>query len=222
MDQEMLGLLRLRIRTGKNLIVRDLGSGTSDPYVIVTLGTQASNLSYHYPFCFFISLCHKWLQSFLYHFDLGVWLISVVWCFLMQKLKTKTVKNNCNPEWNEELTLSIKNPDLPILLTVYDKDTISTDDKMGSVNIHLKPYVDALKIGAKNLPNGCCIKIVQPTEQNCLADESRITWHDGKLLQDMVLKLQHVNSGELDVQIEWIDVPGCKGLVSRDAEFDLI
>ena len=35
---------------------------------------------------------------------------------LMQKLKTRVVKDNCNPEWNEELTLSIADTDVPINL----------------------------------------------------------------------------------------------------------
>jgi hypothetical protein len=35
---------------------------------------------------------------------------------LMQKLKTKVVKKNLNPEWNDELTLSISDPRTPIHL----------------------------------------------------------------------------------------------------------
>ncbi|CAN1151526.1 Protein C2-DOMAIN ABA-RELATED 4 [Linum perenne] len=198
----MLGLLRLRIRRGRNLIVRDLGRDSSDPYVIVTFGSQASTLLTFFP-CAFVSFVHTTGP-------------------LMQKLKSRTEKNTCNPEWKEELTLSVKNPNLPIQLTVYDHDTLSTDDKMGEVSIDLKPYVEAHRIGAKNLPNGCCLKIVQPTEHNFLADESRITWHDGRLLQDMTLKLQHVKSGEIDVQIEWLDVPGCKGLISHDGEVNVM
>lgn len=34
----------------------------------------------------------------------------------MKKLKTRVVKNNCNPEWNEELTLSVKDVKTPIHL----------------------------------------------------------------------------------------------------------
>ncbi|KAL0381459.1 UNVERIFIED_CONTAM: protein C2-DOMAIN ABA-RELATED 2 [Sesamum angustifolium] len=33
-----------------------------------------------------------------------------------QKLKTRVVKKNVNPEWNEELTLSIADPSLPVKL----------------------------------------------------------------------------------------------------------
>ncbi|CAI0432003.1 unnamed protein product [Linum tenue] len=141
----------------------------------------------------------------------------VVVTFAHQKLKTKVVKNNCNPDWNEELTLSIKDPSLPILLTVFDKDTLTADDKLGEVNIDLKPFVEAHRMGLKNLPDGCAVKRVQPTRENCLADESPITWNQGKILQDMVLKLQHVESGQVHVQLEWIDVPGCKGLAHGHA-----
>lgn len=35
---------------------------------------------------------------------------------LMQKVQTGVVKNACNPEWNDELTLSISDPNVPILL----------------------------------------------------------------------------------------------------------
>ena len=34
----------------------------------------------------------------------------------MQKLKTRVMKKNVNPEWNEDLTLSISDPNLPITL----------------------------------------------------------------------------------------------------------
>ncbi|KAL5827943.1 hypothetical protein ACOSQ3_019788 [Xanthoceras sorbifolium] len=66
----MLGLLKIRVKRGINLAIRD--SMSSDPYAVVTCGTQ--------------------------------------------KVKTGFVKRNCNPEWNEELTLSIKDPNDPITL----------------------------------------------------------------------------------------------------------
>lgn len=34
----------------------------------------------------------------------------------MQKLKTRVVRKNLNPEWNEDLTLSITDPIIPINL----------------------------------------------------------------------------------------------------------
>lgn len=35
---------------------------------------------------------------------------------MKQKLKTRVIKKNINPEWNEELTLSVADPSIPIQL----------------------------------------------------------------------------------------------------------
>ncbi|KAE8076312.1 hypothetical protein FH972_014974 [Carpinus fangiana] len=130
----------------------------------------------------------------------------------MQKVKTRVVKNNCNPEWNDELTLSIEDLNVPINLIVYDKDTFTADDKMGDAEIDIKPYIECLRMGLEKLPNGCVVKRVQPSRTNCLSDESCCVWNNGKIVQDMSLRLRNVVSGEVVVQIEWIDLPGCKGL----------
>ncbi|AES59907.1 putative C2 domain-containing protein [Medicago truncatula] len=168
MDNNVLGLLKLRIKRGINLAIRD--SNSSDPYVVVNIGHE-------------------------------------------QKLKTRVVKNNCNPEWNEELTLSIRDVRVPICLTVFDKDTFFVDDKMGDAEIDLKPYTQCVKMKLDTLPNGCAIKRVQANRTNCLAEESSCIWKNGKVLQEMILRLRNVESGELVVEIEWVDVPGCKGLL---------
>ena len=34
----------------------------------------------------------------------------------MQKLKTSVIKNNCNPTWNEEMTLYVKDVKTPVHL----------------------------------------------------------------------------------------------------------
>lgn len=49
---------------------------------------------------------------------LGCYFATENWLIfeLHQKLKSFTVKNNCNPEWNEELTLAIENPNEPVNL----------------------------------------------------------------------------------------------------------
>lgn len=35
---------------------------------------------------------------------------------LSQKLKTRGVENSCNPEWDDELTLGINDPNQPVIL----------------------------------------------------------------------------------------------------------
>ncbi|GAB4828752.1 Protein C2-DOMAIN ABA-RELATED 7 [Ancistrocladus abbreviatus] len=166
--EHLMGLLRIRVRRGRNLPVHDTRS--SDPYVLVTMGTQ--------------------------------------------KLKTRTVKDNCNPEWNDELTLAVSDPDAPITLMVYDKDTFTKDDKMGEANIDIKPYLDCVKAGIQDLPTGTVASKEYPNQENCLADVSQIVSVDGKLVQDMTLRLKKASTGEVEVQIEWIDVPGSRGLSS--------
>ncbi|XP_057962791.1 protein C2-DOMAIN ABA-RELATED 7-like [Malania oleifera] len=162
----LMGLLRLRVRRGINLAVRDTRS--SDPYVVITMGEQ--------------------------------------------KLKTGVVKNNCNPEWNEELTLCVADPDVPVKMIVHDKDTFTVDDKMGEAEIDLKPYLECVKKHVDVQPTGTVISRIQQNRKNCLAQESCIVWNNGKLVQDMCLQLKNVECGEVEVQLEWINVPGSKGL----------
>ncbi|KAK6931598.1 C2 domain [Dillenia turbinata] len=164
--ENIMGLLRIRVKKGANLAVRDTRS--SDPFVVVSMGAQM--------------------------------------------LKTNTVHDNIHPEWNDELTLAIANPDLIILLGVYDKDTFTVDDPMGDAEIDIKPYLESLKGKPQALPDGTVVSKVKPTRENCLAEESSIYWKNGKLIQDMCLRLRNTKGGEVQIQIEWIHVPGSKGL----------
>ncbi|KAG9143863.1 hypothetical protein Leryth_011517 [Lithospermum erythrorhizon] len=162
----LLGLLRIRVKKGVNLAVRDVV--TSDPYVVVKMGKQ--------------------------------------------RLKTRVVKKDINPEWNEDLTLSVSDPNIPVKLTVYDHDTFSMDDKMGDAEFDIKPFIESLKMKLDNIPSGTVITSVRPSRANCLAEESSVKWKDGKVVQDMSLRLRNVECGEVEIQLQWIDLPGCKGL----------
>ncbi|XP_055832516.1 protein C2-DOMAIN ABA-RELATED 7-like [Solanum dulcamara] len=128
-----------------------------------------------------------------------------------QKAKTRVIKENCNPVWNEELSLALYDPNLPITLTVYDKDTFTADDKMGNAKIDIKPYLDAINMGLEELPDGVKVDRVQPNRDNCLSDESCILWENGKMTQNMILRLQHVECGEIEIQIELISAHGKRG-----------
>ncbi|RWW52053.1 hypothetical protein BHE74_00041567 [Ensete ventricosum] len=94
---------------------------------------------------------------------------------------------------------------------VYDKDTFSRDDKMGDAEIDIQPFVEAVKMNFSGLPNGTIIKTLTPNRQNCLADESAIVWKDDMIMQDVVLRLRNVESGELELQLNWINIPGSLG-----------
>ncbi|OVA01715.1 C2 calcium-dependent membrane targeting [Macleaya cordata] len=129
-----------------------------------------------------------------------------------QKLKTRVVKKNVNPEWNEDLTLCVQDPNLPVKLAVYDKDTFSLDDKMGVADFDIKPFLEAVKMHLEGIPNGTIITKVTPSRQNCLAEESCIRLKDGKVVQDICLRLRDVECGEVELQLQWIDLPGSKGV----------
>ncbi|KAF6144587.1 hypothetical protein GIB67_006079 [Kingdonia uniflora] len=129
-----------------------------------------------------------------------------------QKLKTRVMKKNVNPEWNEDLTLSVADPNLPIKLIVYDKDTFSLDDKMGDADFDIKPFLEAVKMHLTDLPSGTTITRVTPCRQNCLAEESCVKWVNGKVVQDICLRLRNVECGEVEIKLQWIDLPGSKGI----------
>lgn len=83
---------------------------------------------------------------------------------------------------------------------------------MGDAEFEIGPFIQALKMGLQGLPNGTIITRVQPTRQNCLAEESCIVWDNGKVVQNMCLRLRNVESGEIELQLHWIDIPGSRGL----------
>ncbi|KAL8474689.1 hypothetical protein ACS0TY_030489 [Phlomoides rotata] len=162
--ENLLGLLKIRVKRGINLAVRDVRS--SDPYVLVATANQ--------------------------------------------RLKTRVIRKDINPEWNEDLTLSVSDPNQAVYITVYDHDTFSTDDKMGDAEFEIKSFLEALKMQTKGLPNGTRIKTIQPSRSNCLSEESCVVWKGGKVIQHMCLRLRNVECGEIELQLEWVDVPGSK------------
>jgi len=91
---------------------------------------------------------------------------------------------------------------------VYDKDTFTSHDPMGDAEIDIKPFFEVQGTDIQELTNGTEIRRVKPSGDNCLAEESRIIFSNGKILQDMILQLRNVESGEVEIQIEWINVTG--------------
>ncbi|KAL4339714.1 hypothetical protein GQ457_08G035700 [Hibiscus cannabinus] len=167
----LMGLLRVHVKRGTNLAVRDVRS--SDPYVTVKMGHQ--------------------------------------------RLKTRIVKKDVNPEWNDDLTLSITDPNIPVKLTVYDHDTFTKNDKMGNAEFDVRPFIEALKMHAnlEEITSGSVLSRVQPSATNCLAKESAIYVKEGKIMQDLILRLQKVECGEVEIQLEWIHFPGSKTFLSQ-------
>ncbi|XP_021845715.2 protein C2-DOMAIN ABA-RELATED 4 [Spinacia oleracea] len=124
-----------------------------------------------------------------------------------QKLKTRIIKKSLNPEWNEDLTLCVTDPNESIKFFVYDHDVFSLDDKMGDAEFDIKPFLEAVKMNLQGVPDGIVVTKVKPDRENCIAEESSIVWKDGKVTQNMFLRLRNVECGEIELQVQWIDLP---------------
>ncbi|XP_042419708.1 GTPase activating protein 1-like [Zingiber officinale] len=129
-----------------------------------------------------------------------------------QKLKTRVVRRNTNPVWNEELTLSVEDPNLPVRLEVFDKDTFSLDDPMGRAEFDIRMLVEAVKMKLEGLPNGTIITTVTPCRKNCLAEVSRVYWSDGEVFQDLILRLRDVERGEVELKLRWVSTQSSRDL----------
>lgn len=121
-----------------------------------------------------------------------------------QSMRTRVIKSSLNPVWNEMIMLSIPDP-VPLLkLQVYDKDTFSTDDRMGEAEIDIQPLVSAARAFEISGVGGEPIELGKwaASEENTLIADSVICLVDGKVKQDITLKLKNVDKGELEVELE--------------------
>lgn len=91
---------------------------------------------------------------------------------------------------------------------MFDKDTFSNDDPMGNAEFDIRPFVEAVKMNLQGIPNGTIVKKVVPNRQNCLAEESAIYFSEGKVIQDLALRLRNVECGEVELQLQWTSIPG--------------
>ncbi|CAD5322417.1 unnamed protein product [Arabidopsis thaliana] len=120
-----------------------------------------------------------------------------------QSVKTRVIKNNLNPVWNETLMLSIPEPMPPLKVLVYDKDTFSTDDFMGEAEIDIQPLVSAAKAyETSSIKEPMQLGSWVASKENTLVSDGIILLEDGKVKQDISLRLQNVERGVLEIQLE--------------------
>ncbi|KAF9596870.1 hypothetical protein IFM89_013918 [Coptis chinensis] len=122
-----------------------------------------------------------------------------------QSMKTRVIKSNLNPVWNERLMLSIPDPVPPLKLQVYDKDTFTTDDFMGDAEIDIQPLLSS----AKAYENSTASESMQlgkwvASKDNTLVKDSLISLVDGKVKQEIALRLQNVERGVLEIELECV------------------
>ncbi|KAK9056014.1 hypothetical protein SSX86_027101 [Deinandra increscens subsp. villosa] len=120
-----------------------------------------------------------------------------------QSVKTRVIRSSLNPVWNEKLMLSIPDDVPPLIVNVFDKDKFSTDDFMGEGEIDIRPLVSAARAfenGNANT-NGPSKHLEKMAE---VVSDGVITAAEGKTKQVVALKLQNVESGELQIEIECV------------------
>lgn len=122
-----------------------------------------------------------------------------------QTVQTQVITSNLNPVWNEELMLSVPMDYGPIKVKVFDHDTFSADDIMGEAEIDIQPLItSAMAFGNAEMFGDMQIGKWLKSHDNALLEDSIINIIGGKVKQEVQLKLQNVESGELDLEIEWL------------------
>lgn len=88
---------------------------------------------------------------------------------------------------------------------MFDHDTFSADDIMGEAEIDLQPLItSAMAFGDAGMFGNMQIGKWLKSHDNALIDDSIVNIVDGTVKQDMFLKLQNVESGELQLELEWM------------------
>ncbi|KAK7343126.1 hypothetical protein VNO80_26089 [Phaseolus coccineus] len=122
-----------------------------------------------------------------------------------QSVKTRVIKNNLNPVWNESLMLSIPENIPPLKVLVYDKDTFSTDDFMGEAEIDIQPLVIAAKAYEKSTINESMqLGKFVASKDNTLVRDGIISLDEGKIKQEISVRLQNIERGELELELECV------------------
>ncbi|WCJ24316.1 Calcium-dependent ARF-type GTPase activating protein family [Euphorbia peplus] len=122
-----------------------------------------------------------------------------------QKAQTSVVTSNLNPVWNEELMLSVPENFGTVMLQVFDHDTFSADDIMGEAEIDIQPLItSAMAFGDPEMFGDMQIGKWLKSNDNALIDDSTINIVEGKVKQEVAIKLQNVESGEIQLQLEWL------------------
>ncbi|XP_016537751.1 probable ADP-ribosylation factor GTPase-activating protein AGD11 isoform X4 [Capsicum annuum] len=88
---------------------------------------------------------------------------------------------------------------------VYDKDTFTTDDFMGEAEIDIQPLVTAAKASenstfSESMPLGKW----KASKDNTLVKDGIISLMDGKVKQEITVKLQNVERGVLEIELECV------------------
>lgn len=88
---------------------------------------------------------------------------------------------------------------------VYDQDMLSADDTMGEAEVDIQPMINsAMAYGDASMFANMQIGKWLKSDDNALTEDSAVDIIDGKVKQKMTLKLMNVESGEMDLEVEWM------------------
>jgi Ca2+-dependent lipid-binding protein len=120
-----------------------------------------------------------------------------------QTRKTRVKKKTLNPIWDEGFTFTdVSYRDYSLLtVEVFDEDRFpkfKQKDFLGKAEIDLQPLLE------ESYPMATGKKVVPQSNNICLAKDSCIVQYDqGRIVQDVCLKLGKVKSGLLEMKLEW-------------------
>lgn len=90
---------------------------------------------------------------------------------------------------------------------MYDHDYISADDIMGEAEIDLQAMITAaLAYGDVDVRGNMQVGKWLKMNDNALIEDSFVNIVDGKIRQEVHLKLQNVECGEMELQLEWLSL----------------
>ncbi|KAL7593818.1 probable ADP-ribosylation factor GTPase-activating protein AGD11 [Lactuca sativa] len=128
----------------------------------------------------------------------------VMLCLGNQSVKTRVIKNNLNPVWNEKLMLSIPDDIPPLKVVVFDKDKFTTDDYMGEAEVDIEALVSAAKALENGNANEAEKKLAEDKDKPNVNKNGVVKLAERKAKQEVSLKLQNVESGEIVIEIECV------------------
>lgn len=88
---------------------------------------------------------------------------------------------------------------------VFDQDTFSADDIMGEADIDMQPMINsAMAFGDAKKFSDMQIGKWLKSYDNALIEDSPVNIVAGKVRQELWLRLQNVESGEVELELEWL------------------
>lgn len=88
---------------------------------------------------------------------------------------------------------------------MYDKDTFSTDDFMGDAEIDIQPLLSAAKASeSSSISESTPLGKWKASQENMLVKDGVISLEDGKVKQEISIKLQNVERGVLEIELECV------------------